>query len=471
MPSMPKENQITPSELETTANESVRPLKKAAADWASESFPSETPANEKVTMIHDPFQISTLEIAEIQNRLENCDENGDFDEGVEGSLDDRDTDEGENEVEDESEIDEIKVSDLKREIAESDFVEQLDKIAAAMEGEQQHQIVELEALSETSAQEAAERLAREIAEDEALAAMHALEAAAAEEALESDPELQAALPKITGTELDLVEVASCIETLLFLSDRPLKAEKLHELLGPEFALSLFQEGLIALKKRYEDTHHGIELAEINGGYQLRTKPGRAALAKKLAKITQQRLSGGAMETLAIAAYKQPVLKDDIDSIRGVDSSHFIRGLLDKKLLKITGRSELPGRPMLYETTDEFLELFSLPSLDAMPALKELEQMIPQSESELANEDPRVKEMRKLVSQMKSDQSTLLNYDPKEDEKILKEIKDRVSAIPTSTAYLENQKAAEKAAIEAAKKPLGETSTLIAQEPEQASSST
>lgn len=485
------ENRITPAELEAA--------QKAAADWASETFPSETPAHEKVTLISDPFQISTLEIAEIQNRLEN----GDFDEndGFDEDFNDDDFDE------DDLEVDEIKVSDMKREIAEAakaerkeykeyledtsnntdsdeltisetQFIEQLDKIASAMGNEEQHHIVELEALSEVTAQESAERLAREISEDEALTAMHALETAALEEELETDAELQAALPKITGTELDIVEIESCIETLLFLSDKPMKAEKLHELLGPEFDFSLFQEALTSLQKRYEEINHGIELAEINGGYQLRTKPGRAALAKKLAKVTQQRLSGGAMETLAIAAYKQPVLKDDIDSIRGVDSSHFIRGLLDKKLLKISGRSELPGRPMLYETTEEFLELFSLPSLDAMPALKELEQMIPQSESEAANEDPRVKEMRKLVLQMKSDQSTLLNYDPKEDEKILKEIKDRVSAIPTSTAYLDGQKAAEKAAAEAAKlglqglttaeptKPLGEESSLIAQPSEE-----
>jgi segregation and condensation protein B len=205
-----------------------------------------------------------------------------------------------------------------------------------------------------------------------------------------------------------------------------------------------------LRDRYQKTHHGIELVEINGGFQFRTKPGRAALARKLAKVQTQRLSSGAMETLAIVAYRQPVMKEDIDKVRGVDSSHFVRGLLERKLIRIAGRSELPGRPMLYCTTVEFLELFGLKDLSAMPSLRELEQMVPASQTgNPEDEDPRVKEMRRLVGEMKSDTSTRLTYDPREDEKILKEIRERVSAIPTSTPYIEEQKAAEKAAAEAA----------------------
>src|SRR5476651_1049559 len=101
-----------------------------------------------------------------------------------------------------------------------------------------------------------------------------------------------------------------------------------------------------------------------------------------------------MESLAIIAYRQPVMKEDIDKIRGVDSSYFIRGLLDKKLIEITGRSELPGRPMLYGTTKEFLEIFGLKDINQMPPLRELESMVPGSQSSNPDdEDPRVKEMR------------------------------------------------------------------------------
>jgi segregation and condensation protein B len=216
---------------------------------------------------------------------------------------------------------------------------------------------------------------------------------------------------------------------------------------------LFTQALQELQARYADPNHNIELVEVSGGWQLRTKPGRAALAKKLAKVQNQRLSAGGMETLAIVAYRQPVMKEEIDKIRGVDSSYFIRGLLDKKLIAITGRSELVGRPMLYSTTDTFLELFGLKDLASMPPLRELESMVPASQSdnpEGEDADPRVREMRKLVGQMKSDTSTSLIYDPREDEKLLQEIRERVQSIPTSTAYLDEQKEMEKQAKLAAK---------------------
>ncbi|MGZ3689588.1 MAG: SMC-Scp complex subunit ScpB, partial [Bdellovibrionota bacterium] len=308
--------------------------------------------------------------------------------------------------------------------------------------------LELEAAAVNQAEADAERLAEQIAEDEALARAMAEEQKAE---LESDAELQAALPHADAEgNLDLDELQSCVEALLFMTEKPMSVDKLHELLGPDLKLSLFQEAMSALMDRYQKPHHGFELVQVAGGFQFRTKPGRAALAKKLAKIQTQRLSSGAMESLAIVAYKQPVLKDEIDKIRGVDSSHFIRGLLDKKLIRISGRSELPGRPMLYSTTPDFLELFGLKELSAMPSLRELEQMIPTSQSaNPEDEDPRVKELRRLVGQMNSDHTGAIKYDPREDEKILKEIRERVGAIPTSTPYLEEQKALEKQAAQQA----------------------
>jgi segregation and condensation protein B len=147
-----------------------------------------------------------------------------------------------------------------------------------------------------------------------------------------------------------------------------------------------------------------------------------------------------METLTICAYKQPCTKDDIDQIRGVDSSHFIRTLLDRKLIEVTGRSEAPGRPMIYQTTDTFLEVFGLMDLSGLPPLREIEAMVPQlGATEEGAEDPRVIQMRKMVSQMKIE-ANHLDYDAKEDEKILQEIRDRVKSIDISTPYLERQKA-------------------------------
>ncbi len=375
-----------------------------------------------VTLIQDPFGISTPAIAEIQDSNEELD--------LDAELD--------------------LAEDL--EINEETVAYDMASLARAMRAETERHAEEIESVvAEASSQLEAENealLAHQIAEDEALK-----QAEAAEQALEAeqDPELRAAMPSqptlaADGT-LDLSELQSCIETLLFMSDKPMRTERLQELLGPEIGFSMFQEALTQLRDRYQAVHHGFELVEVGGGYQFRTKAGRAALARKLAKVQTQRLSSGAMESLAIIAYKQPVLKDDVDQIRGVDSSHFIRTLLDRKLITISGRSELPGRPMLYSTTPEFLELFSLASLDDMPSLTELEQMVPSSESR-NEEDPRVREMRRLVGEMKENSQSILDYDPREDDQILKDIRERVSSIPTSTPYLEEQKALEKAEKEA-----------------------
>lgn len=312
--------------------------------------------------------------------------------------------------------------------------------------------------------EAASKIAEDVALEEARLAS---EQASTEESEknEIDPELLAALPKNPGinengepiSEPDFSELESAIETLLFLSEKPMSAVKLQELLGPDFSFHYFQESLTNLKNRYTDTHHGIELVEVAGGYQFRTKANRAALAKKLARVTFQRLSSGAMETLAIIAYKQPTLKESVDEVRGVDSSHFIRTLLDRKLIKISGRSELPGRPMLYETTEDFLQVFSLNDLSELPPLSELESMVPTSQSD-HDEDPRIKQMRKLVSDMKSDKSTTLLYDPKEDEQFLADIRERVKGIEVSTPTLMAEDEAKKQAKIDEKNGITSTST-------------
>jgi segregation and condensation protein B len=286
-------------------------------------------------------------------------------------------------------------------------------------------------------------LAQELTEEQAIEQQAVSDAFTIKEkalSLEDEPH-----SLFSAKQLDVAELQACIEALLFISDKSLSAKKLNELLGAELDQSLFEEALQALKERYQAVHHGIELVEVAEGFQFRTKPGRSELAQKLVKIQTQRLSSGSMETLAIIAYKQPVMKEEIDQIRGVDSSYFIRHLIDRKLIYISGRSELPGRPILYATTPGFLEVFGLKDLSSLPSLRELEQMIPGSQTSSPdenNEDPHVQKMRKLVHEMKTDQSTTLYYDPKEDEKILKEIKERVTTISTSTPYLEALKTEE-----------------------------
>jgi segregation and condensation protein B len=400
------------------------------------------PKNDSVAFVSDPFALSVNEVRDAQNDDDELELDQDLQE-VNEELERAAAElPAEDMPEDKSEILDASASD-----------EEMLKLAQAMAAQTAEYQTEIERLVEGEKEDAEARLAAEIAEDQALEKALAEQA---EQEDETDPELKAALPALPVADengnLDLSEVESCLEALLFMTDKPMSTAKLRELLGPEFPHSIFQEAITSLRDRYKAIRHGIELVEVAGGFQFRTKPGRAALARKLAKVQTQRLSSGAMETLAIVAYRQPVMKEDIDKVRGVDSSHFIRGLLDKKLIKIAGRSELPGRPMLYSTSQEFLELFGLKDLSAMPSLRELEQMVPASQSgNPEDEDPRVKEMRRLVSQMKTD-STNLSYDPKEDEKILSQIKERVSSIPTSSPYLDAQKAAEKLAREAAANP-------------------
>lgn len=262
-----------------------------------------------------------------------------------------------------------------------------------------------------------------------------------EEMSEEDTALKAALPQADEEgNYDMTDLQSCIEALLFYSDRPVSLKKLKDMLEmSESDDAPIIEALTNLKEVYAANTHGFEVAEIAGGYQLRTKPSKAPLLRKLAKVQVQRLSRGAMETLTIVSYKQPCTKDDIDQVRGVDSSHFIRTLLDRKLIEVSGRSEAAGRPMIYATTDTFLEVFGLMDLKGLPPLREIEAMVPQmAAAEAGGEDPRVVQMRKMVNQMKTE-SNHLDYSAKEDEEILQEIRDRVKSIDISSPYMERQK--------------------------------
>jgi segregation and condensation protein B len=418
-------------ENDTISEAAMKPadLEGAAAEWSADPIVaghSEESTSATITLMTDPSGLgSTMDIAAAQNSDEEL--------VLDADLADVESDEPAEEALEG--LAPLVLADNETEIEET--LERLQAKVVAQEAEAAKEAAEV---AEANALAAKEHLAAQIAEDEALE--RALKEEAANE-LRNDPELRAALPvepvETESGELDLREMESCIEALLFMSERPLGAKKLQELLGPEMSLHYFQQALTNLQARYARFSHGIELVEIAHGYQFRTKPIRAALAKKLAKIQMQRLSTGAMESLAIVAYKQPVLKDDVDKIRGVDSSHFIRGLLDKKLIKIAGRSELPGRPMVYATTNEFLEIFSLKSLDALPPLKELESMIPGSQSGNPDDgDPRVKKMRELVASMNSDKSVSLLYDPKEDEKFLTDIRERVKSIEIVTPTLQAQ---------------------------------
>jgi len=171
--------------------------------------------------------------------------------------------------------------------------------------------------------------------------------------------------------MDDFDVKPILESLFFVSDSPIRLEALVEIL-PESNKEAILEGIRQIQAEYGDHSKGIELTEIAGGYQFRTKPGWAGWVNRLKKAKAVKLSQAALETLAIVAYRQPVIRPAIEEIRGVDTGSVLHTLLEKGLIKIMGRKELPGRPIVYGTTRAFLELFSLNSVSDLPKLQEIQ---------------------------------------------------------------------------------------------------
>lgn len=169
-------------------------------------------------------------------------------------------------------------------------------------------------------------------------------------------------------------ICGAIETILFMSDKPISLIKIKSLIDEDMPLRVIHESITRLQKEYESKHHGIRLQEVANGYQFRTKATYAKYVQDIFKVSELVLSPTALEVLAIIAYKQPVSKVEVEKIRGVDSSHIVRALMDKRLVKVTGRSEEVGKPVLYGTTEEFLEVFNLANLDQMPPEHELKEM-------------------------------------------------------------------------------------------------
>jgi len=167
------------------------------------------------------------------------------------------------------------------------------------------------------------------------------------------------------------ETRQAIGALLFASDRPLSIGRIAEALGdidPDIVANLMQE----LRQDIETQDLPYTLKEIAGGYQLATKPQYAPFIRRLFQIKKSRqLSKVILETLAIIAYKQPVTRAEVEAIRGVSVSHAFESLQEKRLIKVVGIAELPGRPKLYRTTDEFLVHFGLKNLKELPSIEEL----------------------------------------------------------------------------------------------------
>ncbi|MGH2591007.1 MAG: SMC-Scp complex subunit ScpB [Actinomycetota bacterium] len=169
---------------------------------------------------------------------------------------------------------------------------------------------------------------------------------------------------------DRAELLRALEALLFVSDEPVAAVVLAQALDVERreADELCEE----LARAYEERGAGIVLRSVAGGWRLATHPEAAPVVERYVLSSRHaRLTKAALETLAIVAYKQPVTRHQISSIRGVNSEGVLRALADRGLVAEVGRDDRPGRPLLYGTTPEFLERLGLPSLSALPPLAPL----------------------------------------------------------------------------------------------------
>ena len=169
------------------------------------------------------------------------------------------------------------------------------------------------------------------------------------------------------------DIKSIIESLLFVADGPLTIQKLGEVLERVGKADL-RSTLDELQAELENNRRGVRLVEVAGGYQLRTPKINADWIKKFLGGRPARMGRATLETLAIIAYRQPITRAEIEAIRGVDVDGVINTLLDRSLIRAVARKDVPGRPFLYGTTPEFLQLFNLKDLTHLPTLKEMEEI-------------------------------------------------------------------------------------------------
>lgn len=273
---------------------------------------------------------------------------------------------------------------------------------------------------------------------------------ASEEQL-ADDGLLADTESVEGTELDGFESAeieevefieestldSIVESILFASDRPVSLNSIKLVFkGTNIKTDKIKRALDRLAVELASANRGVTLEEVPGGFQLRTKIDNMQFLTRTLKARPFKLSGPALEVLAIAAYKQPLIKSEIDEIRGVESGHLLRALMEKGLIGFEGKSELPGKPMLYGTTKKFLEIFGLRNLKELPTLSQIDELLPEGMTEEEAEKPTLSQLTDGLSQ-----TVGMSYSEGEEE--LNKITDQLSDIDTSSEFFEQEKLLQK----------------------------
>lgn len=253
---------------------------------------------------------------------------------------------------------------------------------------------------------------------------------------------------VEGTELDNFDSAeieevefveeerleSIVESVLFASDRPVSLASLKLLFkGTNIRGDKVRRALDQLAVEYAGGRRGVTLEEVPGGYQLRTKIDNMEFLKRTLKVRQFKLSGPALEVLSIVAYKQPIVKAEVDEIRGVESGHLLRALMEKNLMCFEGKSELPGRPMQYGTTKKFLEIFGLRSLKELPTLSQIDELLPEGiDEQQAEEKP-------TLASITDSMSANFNGSYSQGEEELMKIQEQLEDIATTTNFFEEEK--------------------------------
>ena len=170
------------------------------------------------------------------------------------------------------------------------------------------------------------------------------------------------------------ELKTILESVLFISSEPLSLDKLREVLEAAERGKIL-EALDAIREDFIAQGHGFQIVETGGGYQMTTIPESAPWVKRLEKIrTSSKLSKAALEVLAVIAYRQGVTRPEIEAIRGVDCGGVVKSLMERRLVRIIGRKETVGRPLVYGTSKEFLLAFGLKDLSELPSLKEFKEL-------------------------------------------------------------------------------------------------
>ena len=177
-----------------------------------------------------------------------------------------------------------------------------------------------------------------------------------------------------------MSLPAIIECIIFAAETAISLDRLCDML-PEFGRDDIRAALAELVDSHEGRGGGIQLVEVAGGWQFRTRPGFQQYVVRHVKTKASRFSQSSLETLAIVAYRQPITRAEVEHLRGVDCGGVLKSLLEKRLVRILGKKDIPGRPLIYGTSKEFLEVFGLKDLKSLPTLKEIQALdtVPQYE--------------------------------------------------------------------------------------------